>query len=516
MRVAILLPFLAAAQCLELAVIFCVLYLKVSRRLENLAFSLLAFFLGGMIGCELLLQEADSLPRGLFWYRLQLFFALFSSALMVHFLSIIVGRPLARRVWLGLLYPFTALMAAGTWHPLVLHLPPPHTLPGDIDTSAPGPLFYPYVGLPLAGLILASSLGLNRLKRYRTQEVEKQEVSEAAFRPLFRYAAWIVTGVLLIILASAVEVLELVLPPSFEEAVTINPRAIAISLFCLTTAWVLGQEFLLTEKREQQLAADNRLLDALMQFRLQTARDIQHEIGNKLIGISTPLKVALLGLEQGRSPRHLAERLTDALTETQALESLIQIMLNNARMEAGQTPRLELPEPTDVEALIQSLCAKKSLLLAQEREAHLLRGGSDDALPRHRFHLTASLAHARAPAHAATLTRLLDNLLDNAVKYTPRGGDIHLHLQEQNGELAITVSDPGLGIAPEDQARIFDEPFHRGRTAAASAVTGTGLGLNLVKRLLEAQGGRITVRSMPDEGSAFTLTLPWMPDNFEA
>lgn len=174
------------------------------------------------------------------------------------------------------------------------------------------------------------------------------------FRPLFRHAAWVVSGVLLIILASAVEVLELVLPPKLGDYMPINPRAIAISLFCLATAWVLGHEFLLTGEREQRLAAENRLLDALMQFRLQTARDIQHEVGNKLTGISTPLRVALLGLEQGLPPFGLAERLADALAEAQALEVLIQTMLNNARMEAGQAPRLEPPEPTDAAARVRS------------------------------------------------------------------------------------------------------------------------------------------------------------------
>lgn len=507
MRVAVLLPFLAAAQCLELAAIFCVVYFKVSRRPENLAFSLLAFFLGGMIACELMLQETHSLLQGLFWYRLQLSFALFSSALMIHFLSLVAGGPLARRVWLGLLYPLTALMAVGAWHPLVLHLPPPQTLPNDLDGRAPGPLFYPYVGLPLAGLIFASFLGLRKLKQEGKEEAEAVD-----FQPLLRHAVWVVSGVLLIILASVAEVSELILPPEFGEHIPLNPRAIAITLFCLITAWVLGQELLLTEAREQRLAAENRSLHGRMQFRLQTTRDIQHEVGNKLAGISTPLKVALLGLEQGCRPLRLAARLSDALAEAQALEVLIQTMLNNARMEAGQAPLLEPRTPTDVPALLRSLCAKRAYALAQEREVRLLRGEPEGALPRYRFHLTTSLVHARAPVHADTLTRLLDNLLDNAIKYTPGGGDIRFCVQERSGELAITLSDPGLGIAPEDQARLFDEPFHRG-LASTHLITGTGLGLNLVKRLLEAQGGRITVESVPSQGSAFTLALPWSPDD---
>ena len=108
MRVAVLLPFLAATQCLELSVIFCIISLKVRRRPENLAFSLLAFFLGGMIGCELLLQEADSLPHGLFWYRLQ-FVGIFSScSLLLSFISLVIGRPAFPAAPAGLVFPFGA------------------------------------------------------------------------------------------------------------------------------------------------------------------------------------------------------------------------------------------------------------------------------------------------------------------------------------------------------------------------------------------------------------------------
>lgn len=498
MRAAVLFPFFAATQCLELALVFLVVHLKLSRRPENLTFCLLAFFLSGMTGCELLVQETDSLTQGLFWYRLQLSCALCASVLIIHFLALVAGQAPLRRVWSRLLYPLTALLAAGAWHPLVLHLPPPHTRPTDLDTEATGLLFYPYVGLPLIALTLACFLGLRGLKRRRSRADTGGD-----FLPLFRGIEWIAAGLALIVLAAGLEILELVLPPKIGDYLPINPRAVAVTIFCLITACILGREVLLNEQRKRRLDVENRT-------RLQAVRDVQHEVGNKLAGIRTPLLVARLGLEQGREAIHSAARIADALAEVSELETLIRRMLNAARMEAGLPPELEPRQPTDVLALAQSLCDKKTRLLAQEREAHLLRGGSGDALPRHRLHLTAHLAHARAPAHADTLARILDNLLDNAVKYSPNGGDIRVHLQEGDGALAITVSDPGLGIAPDDQARIFDEPFHRGR--APRAISGTGLGLNLVKRLLEAQGGRIAVRSAPGRGSAFTLTLPWSPD----
>ena len=498
MRIAVLFPFFAATQCLQLALVFLVVHLKLSRRPENLTFCLLAFFLAGMTVCELLMQETDSLAHGLLAYRVQLSCGLFASVLIIHFLALVTRQAPLRRGGIILLYSLTALLAAGMWHPLVLHLPPPHTRLVDVDREAPGLLFYPYTALPLIALTFAGYLGLRGLKRRR-----KQADVGADFLPLFRGVEWIVAGLALIVLATVIEIFQLVLLPETGNDLPINPRSVAVTIFCLITACVLGREVLLNEQRKRRLDVENRT-------RLQAVRDVQHEVGNKLAGIRTPLLVARLGLEQGREAIHSAARIADALAEVSELDALIRRMLNAARMEAGLPPNLEPRQVTDVFALAQSLCDKKTRLLAQEREAHLLRGGLDDALPRHRLHLTASLAYARAPAHADTLARILDNLLDNAVKYSPSGGDVYVSLQEQDGTLTITIADPGLGIALDDQAHIFDEPFHRGR--AARAIAGTGLGLNLVRRLLEAQGGRIAVRSAPGRGSAFTLTLPWSPD----
>ena len=505
MRAAVLFPFFAASQCLELAFVFCIVYLKISRRPENLVFSLVAFFMGGMIACELLLQETDNLSRGLLWDRLQFACIFFGDALLLQFIPLAVGYPLPRRLALTL-YPVAAVLAAGAFHPLVLHPPPPACLPGNVDREAPGPLFYPYAVLPQAGAVLASVLGLRGLKRHR----QRKGREAADFRPLFRHVEWIVAGVLLVVAAAAVEVLQILLIRNPDDDLPINPRAVAATLFCFLTAWVLGREVFLTEQRKRRLDDENRFLDALAQSRLQTARDVQHEVKNKLAGIATPLKVVRLGLEQGRETARLQERLADALAEAEDLDALVGRMLNTARMEAGLPPQLEAKRPTDVPALVRALCEKKERALAQERQARLWEGVPDDALPRHVLSLSCRVEHPVAPAHADTLTLILENLLDNAVKYSPFGGDVAVTLAEGAGELEIAVSDAGLGIAPEDQPRLFDEPFQRGRLAARD-IAGTGLGLNMVKRLLDAQGGRIGVRSAPDRGSAFTLTVPWEP-----
>jgi signal transduction histidine kinase len=111
----------------------------------------------------------------------------------------------------------------------------------------------------------------------------------------------------------------------------------------------------------------------------------------------------------------------------------------------------------------------------------------------------------------AALKRALQNLISNAIKYD---GENHwarisaqLGTRAQGNEVRITVEDRGLGISSVDIAHIF-EPFYRGHEAVAAQIKGSGVGLSLVKQIVEAHGGRVTVKSTPGTGSVFTLHLP--------
>jgi signal transduction histidine kinase len=99
---------------------------------------------------------------------------------------------------------------------------------------------------------------------------------------------------------------------------------------------------------------------------------------------------------------------------------------------------------------------------------------------------------------------ILNNLVDNAIKYSPDGGDIAVSVRSKDDCLIVGVKDPGIGISAEDQVRLF-KPFERLET---TKVTGVGLGLNVCCRLVEAHGGRIWVESEPGKGSTFFFTLP--------
>ena len=105
------------------------------------------------------------------------------------------------------------------------------------------------------------------------------------------------------------------------------------------------------------------------------------------------------------------------------------------------------------------------------------------------------------------LKRMLLNLLDNAVKYTPEGGEIRLELSSQDGNARLTVSDTGIGIPEDDQPRIFDR-FYRVDKARSRALGGAGLGLSIVRWIVEAHAGQIQVESQPGRGSVFRVDLP--------
>ncbi|HEY6072129.1 MAG TPA: ATP-binding protein, partial [Anaerolineales bacterium] len=110
------------------------------------------------------------------------------------------------------------------------------------------------------------------------------------------------------------------------------------------------------------------------------------------------------------------------------------------------------------------------------------------------------------------LKQLLLNLVDNAIKYTPSGGEVVLSLERDTQWVRVLVADNGMGIPAEDLPKIFDRFYRvdkaRARDDADGSIGGTGLGLAIVKWIAEAHGGRIEVASDVGKGSTFTLLLP--------
>ena len=112
-----------------------------------------------------------------------------------------------------------------------------------------------------------------------------------------------------------------------------------------------------------------------------------------------------------------------------------------------------------------------------------------------------------ASGDADELDRVFANLVSNAVKYTPAGRQITVNLAQDDSVVTMTCTDQGIGISDDDQVRLFQE-FFRSTNPQAVAEPGTGLGLTIVKRILERHDGQIEVSSELGRGSTFTVTLP--------
>jgi len=123
------------------------------------------------------------------------------------------------------------------------------------------------------------------------------------------------------------------------------------------------------------------------------------------------------------------------------------------------------------------------------------------------LHLTLPEQPLQVFGDRQNLSQLVDNLVDNAIKYTPEKGRVALRLTQIGDELLLEVEDSGIGIAPQHQERVF-ERFYRVDKARSQSLGGTGLGLSIVRNIAERHGGSVSVRSQPGSGSTFSFRMP--------
>src|SRR5215470_13304157 len=243
------------------------------------------------------------------------------------------------------------------------------------------------------------------------------------------------------------------------------------------------------EHSRQELAAARDEALAANRHKSAFLANMSHELRtplNAIIGFSEVLGTRLFGPLSDKQ----AEYVEDIHASGHHLLSLINDILDLSKIEAG---RLELRWSTfDLSAAVDNV-----LTLMRERASRAgLRLGKE---------LSPALGAVTADERA--VKQILINLLTNAVKFTDRGGAVTVHAAPNGQEVVIAVADTGIGIAPDDQALIFQE-FRQGRSDYTRKQEGTGLGLALSKRLVELHGGRIWVESEPGRGSTFRFTLP--------
>jgi len=238
----------------------------------------------------------------------------------------------------------------------------------------------------------------------------------------------------------------------------------------------------------REIEDKSRQLEVASQHKSEFLANMSHELRtplNAIIGFSEVLTDRMFGELNEKQEEYLK----DIYASGTHLLSLINDILDLSKIEAGRM-ELELTEfhlPTALDS---------ALTLVRERA-----GRRSIAL-----HMSLDERLGEVRADERKIRQVVLNLLSNAIKFTPEGGQIEVQAILKDPLVEVSVSDTGVGIAPEDQEKVFEE-FRQVGTADKKA-EGTGLGLTLCRKFIELHGGRIWVKSQLGAGSTFTFTIP--------
>jgi len=245
--------------------------------------------------------------------------------------------------------------------------------------------------------------------------------------------------------------------------------------------------YAIERKRAEEKARQLETLKELDQVRSQLLANVSHELRTPLTTIKGYSTMLLdydrrLGRDEKQEYLSAIDRATDRMTE------LVDHLLDMTRLEAGL---LKLNKtPTNITALLQTTIAEARL-----------------RTPGHKIVLKLPKTALRLNGDGRRIRQVVDNLIDNATKYSKVGSTVTIEAKSQDSELVISVADQGIGIPRENLGNVFDRMFNLEHRLTQES-GGLGLGLALCKGLVEAHGGRIWVESELGKGSVFRLALP--------
>jgi signal transduction histidine kinase len=226
----------------------------------------------------------------------------------------------------------------------------------------------------------------------------------------------------------------------------------------------------------------------LAQLQSEFIAAVTHEFKSPIASIR--LLMERLASGRLRTPQAAAEYHDAINRETDRLERLVNRVLESQKIQAGEK---------------RYSFVVASVIELAEASIWRLRPQADAKQITVDLELTGQIPNL--PMDKAAITDALDNLVDNAIKYSPAGTRILIRMERRDRHVCVEVCDQGIGIDPDDLPRVFDK-FYRGRRGDMHNVRGTGLGLALVKAAAEGHGGTVEVTSTPGQGARFCLRLP--------
>lgn len=274
---------------------------------------------------------------------------------------------------------------------------------------------------------------------------------------------------------------------TYHSALSVAKFTVALS--CLLFAVVFLESSVATRlrQRERQLEQAFHRVKELEKSKSFFMRKTTHELRAPLNAVIAMLQ-AIHAEAVGECGPALRDFISRAVQRTLSLSRLIEELHRFAMLrEAAATAH---KESVDLEQTVR-------------QQIQMFQHMADEKT----ITLTSDVQPVRVHGDAEALTELVGNLIVNAIQYTPAGGTVSVRLYDGEGHARLEVQDTGIGIAPDEIPRVFDE-FYRTVTAKKTFRNGTGMGLPIVQRIVEAHNGAIEVRSQVGLGSTFIVTLP--------
>lgn len=250
------------------------------------------------------------------------------------------------------------------------------------------------------------------------------------------------------------------------------------------------------EDRTRELKAANLHLEEVNALKNDFLAICSHDLKNLLVSVQGYGELLEYSLAEGASPDKLREYTGEIRGASQRMLDLIRDLLDSARLESGRTV-LEMHESWVADVVTQAFSQYRR---EAERKGVRFSLFLDDNLP-------------SLPLDRSKMQQAVANLLHNALKFTPEGGEIRCEVMRVGEGCRIKVTDTGPGIAKEDQSIVFDKfAMARKRRQDRSTKLGTGLGLSITKTFVELHGGRISLTSELGAGTIFEISLPGPPN----